>query len=82
MNISKSMEKFSKEYFYENYNVRKLQLGETVKSFDCGDTDLNDFIINEAHHYRKALSSRCGTKYAKKECRFNIARLHQTLFYR
>ena len=49
------MEKFSKEYFYENYNVRKLQLGETVESFDCGDTDLNDFIINEAHHYRKAL---------------------------
>ena len=40
------MEKFSKEYFYENYNVRKLQLGETVESFDCGDTDLNDFIIN------------------------------------
>ena len=55
MSISKNMEKFSKEYFYENYNVRKLQLGETVESFDCGDTDLNDFIINEAHHYRKAL---------------------------
>jgi len=49
------MEKFSKEFLLENYNVRKLQLGETVGSFDCGDTDLNDFIINEAHHYRRAL---------------------------
>ena len=49
------MEKFSKEYLLENYNVRKLQLGETIGSFDCGDTDLNDFIVNEAHHYRKAL---------------------------
>jgi len=49
------MGKFSKEYLFENYNVRKLQLGETIETFDCGDTDLNDFIINEAHHYRKAL---------------------------
>ena len=33
----------------------KLEDNETIKSFDCGDADLNDFIINEAHHYRKAL---------------------------
>ena len=49
------MEKFSRNYLLENYDVRKLKLGETIESFDCGDTDLNDFIINEAHHYRKAL---------------------------
>ena len=49
------MEKFSNEYLRQTYGIRKLQLGETVESFDCGDTDLNDFIINEAHHYRKAL---------------------------
>ena len=28
---------------------------ESVKSFDCGDTDLNDFILNESLLYRKAL---------------------------
>ena len=55
LNSKCSMEKFSREDLHENYNVRKLQLGETIESFDCGDTDLNDFIINEAHHYRKAL---------------------------
>lgn len=49
------MEKFSREYLYANYNIHKLQLGEKVKSFDCGDADLNDFIINESHYYRKAL---------------------------
>lgn len=49
------MEKFSRNYLLENYDVRKMKLGETIESFDCGDTDLNDFIVNEAHHYRKAL---------------------------
>ena len=34
--------------------VRKLQKDERVKSFNCGDDDLNDFILNESHHYQKA----------------------------
>lgn len=37
------------------YEVRKLRKDETVDVFDCGDADLNDFIITEAPHYRKAL---------------------------
>ncbi|MBQ8888571.1 MAG: GNAT family N-acetyltransferase [Bacteroidaceae bacterium] len=49
------MDKFSREYLSRNYSIRKLQLGETIKSFDCGDADLNDFIITEAPLYRKAL---------------------------
>lgn len=35
--------------------IRKLQPDETVKSFDCGDKDLNEFIVDEAPFYRKAL---------------------------
>lgn len=35
--------------------VRKLGKEEIVESFDCGDTDLNDFILHESQHYRKAL---------------------------
>ena len=35
--------------------VRKLQKDERVKSFNCGDDDLNDFILNESPHYQKAL---------------------------
>ena len=32
-----------------------MRIDETVKSFDCGDADLNDFILNEAGPYSEAL---------------------------
>lgn len=35
--------------------VHKMLPGEYVETFDCGDEDLNDFIINEAPLYRDAL---------------------------
>lgn len=28
-----------------NYRIRKLSLNETIKSFDCGDPDLNDLTV-------------------------------------
>ena len=37
------------------YSVRRLDKQEIVKSFDCGDADLNDFILNESPLYRKEL---------------------------
>lgn len=46
------------------YQIRRLGKGETVKSFDCGDEDLNDFIINESVHYRQA---RLATTYVIEE---------------
>jgi len=33
--------------------VVKLEVEDTVKSFDCGDDDLNDFILHESQLYRK-----------------------------
>ncbi len=45
----------TEEIFKETYTVRRLKMKEVVKSFDCGDTDLNDFILNESILYRKAL---------------------------
>lgn len=41
--------------FFSSYVVRRLEKGEKVKTFNCGDDDLNDFIINEANLYRDAL---------------------------
>ena len=35
------------------YRIYKLGDNEQVKSFDCGDVDLNDFILNDAFLYRK-----------------------------
>ena len=40
---------------YEQTRIRKLQPGETVAAFDCGDSDLNEFILKEATLYREAL---------------------------
>ena len=42
---------------FSSYIIRKLGIEEKVKSFDCGDADLNDFILNESNLYRKALLS-------------------------
>lgn len=43
------------EQFYQDFSIRKLGMGERVKSFSCGDEDLDDFIINDAPLYREAL---------------------------
>lgn len=37
------------------FEVRKLSFEYPVKSFNCGDADLNDFILNEATLYQKAM---------------------------
>ena len=41
----------------ENRRFRKLEEGETIKSFNCGDTELNDFILKNADNYKKTLLS-------------------------
>lgn len=43
------------EEILANYKIRKLEIDDCVKNFDCGDEDLNDFIINDAPLYRKSL---------------------------
>ena len=40
---------------FSAYTIRKLGINEKVKSFDCGDADLNDFILKESGLYREAL---------------------------
>lgn len=43
------------EDFYNDYGIRKLELGEYIGSFSCDDEDLEDFIKNDAPLYREAL---------------------------
>lgn len=45
----------TEETFHLMYEVRRLKKKETVESFDCGDADLNDFILHESSLYRQAL---------------------------
>lgn len=35
--------------------IYRLKEGERIDSFDCGDEDLNEFILQEAYLYRDAL---------------------------
>lgn len=37
------------------FRIRKLNEDESIGLFDCGDEDLNDFILNDAIVYRIAL---------------------------
>jgi GNAT superfamily N-acetyltransferase len=46
-----------KDDFWADFEIRKLEENETISSFDCGDRDLNDFILNEAHLYQSELLS-------------------------
>lgn len=36
------------------YNIRRLGIDERVVSFNCGDDDLNDFVLNESQVYSQA----------------------------
>lgn len=40
---------------YTRLRIRKLDPSETVAEFDCGDEDLNSFILEEAILYGRAL---------------------------
>lgn len=44
-----------REEIAAKFSIRKIGIDEQIESFDCGDADLNDFILNESVHYRKAL---------------------------
>lgn len=43
------------EEILADYEILRLGLDDRVAQFDCGDEDLNDFIINDAPLYRKTL---------------------------
>lgn len=38
-----------------DFNIRKLTAADEVNGFDCGDEDLNEFIVKDAPLYAKSL---------------------------
>ncbi len=42
-------------YTHLSINKRQIKLDSTIKPFDCGDDDLNDFLLSKAAVYRNAL---------------------------
>lgn len=47
------------EACYDRYIIKRLISTDYIVSFDCGDFDLNDYIINEAHFFQKEKLSVC-----------------------
>lgn len=39
--------------FFSRFRIYKMGENERVSSFDCGDTELNNFVMNDAQPYRK-----------------------------
>lgn len=40
---------------FENFIFRQIDAGTEIKSFDCGDADLNDFLFSDAVNYYKSM---------------------------
>ena len=40
---------------FSRFRISRMEEGEIIESFNCGDADLNDFILHEAPLYREAL---------------------------
>ena len=36
----------------EPLKIRRLAINDRISNFNCGDEDLNDFILNESQLYR------------------------------
>ena len=52
------------ETFKQLYEIKKLEKNDKISSFDCGDGDLNDFVLNNAALYKR---ERLAESYALKE---------------
>lgn len=40
---------------FSQFTFRQIEENLEIKSFDCGDADLNDFLVNDAKDYLKAM---------------------------
>ena len=40
------------EEICEPLKIRRLDINDRISNFNCGDEDLNDFILNESQLYR------------------------------
>lgn len=49
--------RITEEDFKSEYILRALKEDENVKTFSCGDEDLDDYILNESSVYTKAMLS-------------------------
>ena len=61
------MEQQIRDYLSSSFDIRRLGRKESIESFDCGDADLNDFILKESILYRQALLAVSYVMESKKD---------------
>ena len=50
---------------FDDYKIKRLESTEKIESFDCGDEDLNDFILNQATFYKTEKLAVCYVLQSK-----------------
>lgn len=40
---------------FDKFTFRQIDADTRIKSFDCGDADLNDFLFSDAINYYKSM---------------------------
>ena len=51
------------------FTFREIESEKEIKSFDCGDTDLNDFLVSDAKNYLRAMMALTYLLEDNSECK-------------
>lgn len=54
---------------FNNFIFRQIEADTEIKSFDCGDTDLNDFLVSDAKNYLRAMMALTYLLEDNSECK-------------
>lgn len=54
---------------FSNFTFRQIEADTEIKSFDCGDADLNDFLVSDAKNYFRAMMALTYLLEDNSECK-------------
>lgn len=54
---------------FSNFTFRQIEADTEIKSFDCGDADLNDFLVSDAKNYLRAMMALTYLLEDNSECK-------------
>ena len=54
---------------FSNFTFRQIETDTEIKSFDCGDADLNDFLVSDAKNYLRAMMALTYLLEDNSECK-------------
>lgn len=52
-----------------NFTFRQIETDTEIKSFDCGDADLNDFLVSDAKNYLRSMMALTYLLEDNSECK-------------